>query len=214
MVNDSDPLFYEQLCIKHDQIVPDQKKESNRRQIDASMLEYLFEKPFEHWDNVSLQSFTRSLQNTETRKTLTMYLQSKPIKQEVRLIKEVMLESLKQQNLPEVHPLQPGENFRRNISLVSLLTEDSGAHDVQLAYYAKVIEQDDQKNMSESGESDMLHTESELNQSQTYAGLKASDEKEKERRHSTKNPFTHGSSLSLQIPSIYRNDSARALNNE
>ena len=54
MVNDSDPLFYEQLCIKHDQIVPDQKKESNRRQIDASMLEYLFEKPFEHWDNVSL----------------------------------------------------------------------------------------------------------------------------------------------------------------
>ena len=54
MVNDSDPLFYEQLCIKHDQIVPDQKKENNRRQIDASMLEYLFEKPFEHWDNVSL----------------------------------------------------------------------------------------------------------------------------------------------------------------
>jgi len=72
-----------------------------------------------------------------------LYLQSKPLKLEVRLIKELMLDSLKQQNLPEVNPLQPTENFRRNISLVSLLTEDSGAHDVQLAYYAKVIEQNE-----------------------------------------------------------------------
>ena len=36
-----------------------------------------------------------------------MYLQSKPVKPEVRLIKELMLESLKRETLPEVNPLQP-----------------------------------------------------------------------------------------------------------
>ena len=58
------------------------------------------------------------------------------------MIKELMLESLKQSShLPEVNPLQPTENFRRNMSLVSLLTDNSGAYDGQLAYYAKVMEQ-------------------------------------------------------------------------
>lgn len=75
----------------------------------------------------------------------------------------MMLDSLKQQNLPEVNPLQPSENFRRNISLVSLLTEDSGAHDAQLAYYAKVIEEDEDKksnNLSiDSSESISFETE-------------------------------------------------------
>lgn len=94
------------------------------------MLEFMFEKPVDSWDAVSLQSFTRKLQNPEIRRTLTMYLQSKPVKPEVRLIKELMLESLKRETLPEVNPLQPMQNFRHNISLVSLLTEDSGAHDV------------------------------------------------------------------------------------
>ena len=58
------------------------------------------------------------------------------------MIKELMLDSLKQSNqhLPEVNPLHSNENLRRNMSLVSLLTDNSGAHDVQLAYYAKVIE--------------------------------------------------------------------------
>lgn len=81
--------------------------------------------------------------NPEIRSTLTMYLQSKPHKSEVRMIKEMMLESLKQSSnhLPEVNPLQPTENFRRNISLLSLMTDNSGAYDGQLAYYAKVIEQ-------------------------------------------------------------------------
>ena len=40
-----DPQFYEQLCIKHDKIKPSQEIEmSLNRQLDPSMLEYLFEK--------------------------------------------------------------------------------------------------------------------------------------------------------------------------
>ena len=140
------PQLYEQLCVKHESIeVVDQTAAtagaSEVKQMDPSMLEFFFEKPIEHWDAVSLQFLTQSLANPETRATLTMYLQSKPVKQEVRLIKELMLDSLKLSNhLPEVNPLHRNENLRRNMSLVSLLTDNSGAHDVQLAYYAKVIE--------------------------------------------------------------------------
>jgi len=41
---------------------------------------------------------------------------------------------------------------------VSLLTDGSGEHDVQLAYYAKVIEQDDEKNIYESSGDSDLHS--------------------------------------------------------
>ena len=63
------------------------------------------------------------------------------------MVKELMLDSLKQARLPEVNPLQPNEHFRRNHSLVSLLTDQSDAHDVELAYYAKVIENNKQHSM-------------------------------------------------------------------
>ena len=67
-------------------------------------------------------------------------MQSKPHRKEVRLIKELMLDALKHQNLPEVNPLHHNSAMRRNHSLVSLLTDNSCAHDAQLAYFAKQIE--------------------------------------------------------------------------
>lgn len=74
-----------------------------------------------------------------------MYLQSKPHRKEVRLIKELMLDALRQSNLPEVNLLHQNSAMRRNISLVSLLTDNSGAHDAQLAYFAKQIENTEAK---------------------------------------------------------------------
>ena len=151
MTKEDNPHYYEQLCAKHEVIRPiDETEKVSSQQLDPSMIEFLMEKPIEHWDSVSLQLLTQGLSNPETRNNLTMYLQSKPHKQEVRLIKELMLESLKQSRLPEVNPLQPTENFRRNISLVSLLTDNSGAHDVQLAYYAKVIEENNKSRGNDS----------------------------------------------------------------
>jgi len=157
--NEDNPQLYEQLCVKHDTI---QSTDASKCQglngqphnaharggeqttappLDPTMLEYLFEKPTDQWDSVSLQFLTQSLSNPETRKNYTMYLQSKPDRKETRMIKEMMLDALKQSHLPEVNPLhQTSESMRRNISLVSLLTDNSAAHDVQLAYFAKQIE--------------------------------------------------------------------------
>lgn len=74
--------------------------------IDPSLLEYLFEKtPIEQWDNVSQQYLTEGLANPETKNSYTMYLKSKPNREEARLVKEIMLNSLKQTSLPEVNPL-------------------------------------------------------------------------------------------------------------
>ena len=73
--------------------------------LDASMLEFLFEKPIHHWDALSLQFMTQRLHDPVTRQILTKYLSIKPEKREVRMVKELMLDSLKQSRLPEVNPL-------------------------------------------------------------------------------------------------------------
>ena len=57
-----DPQFYEQLCIKHDKIKPAQEVETGHtRQLDPSMLEYLFEKPIDQWDYLSNQQMIKRL---------------------------------------------------------------------------------------------------------------------------------------------------------
>ena len=126
------------------------------------MLEFLLEKkPLEQWDAVSLQCSTSRLVNPEIRQTLTMYLQSRPHKQEIRLIKEMMLESLKQSNpLIAIDPQRPAETLRKTLSMVSLLTDGSEVHDVQLAYFAKVIESNQQKAEGQQAQEDDDSSES------------------------------------------------------
>ena len=84
----------------------------------------------------------------------TLYLQSKPNQTEARLVKKFMIEQWKQSSVPEVNPQNatPTGMMRGSASLVSLLTDNSGVHDSQLAYYAKVIENTLKKSASQMEE--------------------------------------------------------------
>ena len=75
---------------------------------------------------------------------------------ESRLVKEFMIEQWKQSSVPEVNPRNatPTGEMRASASLVSLLSENSGVHDSQLAYYAKVIENTLKKSVSHGEDAD------------------------------------------------------------
>ena len=59
--DNENPQLYEQLCDKHDTIEKSERQDGSSsvpKQLDSSMLEFLFEKPTHHWDAVSLQFMT------------------------------------------------------------------------------------------------------------------------------------------------------------
>ena len=91
------------------------------------MLEFLFEKPTQQWDILSYHSIMQSLSNSETRSNFNLYLQSKPDKRETALIKELMQEQLKLSS-DQINPIND-KMMRHNFSLVSLLSDNSIAHD-------------------------------------------------------------------------------------
>ena len=133
--------LYEKLCVKHDQVQMVSKGETQDSiEMDQTMIEHLCEKPILEWDASSLQQLTMGMQDPEKKSSYQLYLQSRPHKEEIHKIKELMLESIKtNQNAnlmaSKSNPFHRSQSF----GLVSLLSENS-RHDAQLAYYAKVIE--------------------------------------------------------------------------
>ena len=124
---------------------------------DSAALDSLLseEKPLDQWNAASLNNILESLvANPETRSNFRQYLQSGPEKIEATLVRELLLEGLKQSSsLPELNPLHDvmgGTQIRPNVSLVSLLNgaefvdgEEAisfEGQDDQLNFYAEFME--------------------------------------------------------------------------
>ena len=155
----NDPKIYEQLCVQHDIIMPlSQARESEIDDMyDSAALDSLLseENPLDQWNAASLNNILESLvANPETRSNFRQYLQSGPERIEATLVRELLLEGLKQSSsLPELNPLHDvmgGIQIRPNVSLVSLLNgaefvdgEEAisfEGQDDQLNFYAEFME--------------------------------------------------------------------------